>query len=45
MAIGQGIRKQLIGKKQSGLGVPASGASAQIFRRETMSANVKSIRR
>ena len=35
MAIGQGIRKQLIGKKQSGLGVPASGASAQIFRRET----------
>jgi hypothetical protein len=33
--IAQGLRKQTIVKKQSGLGVPAIGAGGQVLRRET----------
>lgn len=35
MTIAQGIKKITVGKKQSGLGVAASGTGGQIFRRET----------
>lgn len=35
MAIAQGINKKTVFKKQSGLGVPASGTGGQIMRRET----------
>lgn len=40
MAVAQGIRKTLAYKKQSGLGVPASGASGQYVRRETATLGV-----
>ena len=41
MAIAQGINKVVAIKKQSGLGVPASGASAIALRREQSTTNLK----
>ena len=40
MAIAQGINKTIAYKKQSGLGVVASGSGGQLIRRETVSLNV-----
>jgi len=41
MAIATGVFKQLAAKKQTSLGVPASGAGAQLFRRVTSTLNKK----
>ena len=39
MPVAQGLNKAIAYKKQSGLGVPASGASGQLIRRETATFN------
>lgn len=41
MAIAQGINKIISGKKQTGLGTPATGSGGQIFRREKCGINLK----
>ena len=41
MAIGQGINKIVVAKKQSGLGVPATGSGGQTLRRESAVFNLE----